>query len=80
MPVVLATDKNTDIGRIAEKSGYGFWTENGNLLEFNSFIDKICKEKNRIVEMGQKGYEFLKMNYTVDKSYQIIMRHFENVI
>ncbi len=80
MPVVLATDKNTDIGRIAEKSGYGFWTENGNLLEFNSFIDIICKDKNRIAEMGEKGYELLRKNYTVDISYQIIMRHFENAI
>jgi len=30
--------------------------------------------------MGEKGYAFLKNNYNVEKSYQIIMNHFENVI
>jgi hypothetical protein len=27
--------------------------------------------------MGEKGYKFLEENYTVEKSYEIIMRHFE---
>jgi len=27
MPVLMATDKNTDIGKRAEENGYGFWCE-----------------------------------------------------
>jgi len=80
MPVLMATDTNTDIGKIAEQNGYGFWTENGNLEEFNTLLDKFCRDKRLITEMGEKGYAFLKANYTVEKSYQIIMNHFENVI
>lgn len=80
MPVLMATDKNTDIGKIAERNGYGFWTENGNLDEFNTLLDKFCENKELIAEMGEKGYVFLKDNYTVEKTYQIIMKHFENVI
>ncbi|MCZ2553024.1 glycosyltransferase WbuB, partial [Bacteroides fragilis] len=38
MPVLLATDMNTDIGRIAERNGYGFWTENGNLDTFMEMV------------------------------------------
>ena len=76
----MAIDKNTDIGKIAERNGYGFWTENGNLEEFNSLLDKFCSDKKLITQMGEKGYAFLKNNYTVEKSYQIIMNHFENVI
>ncbi len=78
MPVLMATDTNTDIGKIAEQNGYGFWTENGNLEEFNTLLDKFCSDKKLITEMGEKGYAFLKANYTVEKSYQIIMNHFEN--
>jgi len=80
IPVLMATDTNTDIGKIAEKNGYGFWAESGNLEEFNSLLDKFCSDKKLITEMGEKGYAFLKDNYTVEKSYQIIMNHFENVI
>jgi len=80
IPVLMAIDKNTDIGKIAEQNGYGFWTENGNLEKFNSLLDKFCSDKKLITEMGEKGYAFLKANYTVEKSYQIIMNHFENVI
>ena len=78
IPVLMATDTNTDIGKIAEQNGYGFWTENGNLEKFNSLLDKFCSDKKLITEMGEKGYAFLKDNYTVEKSYQIIMNHFEN--
>lgn len=78
IPVLMATDVNTDIGKIAEQNGYGFWTENGNLKEFNTLLDKFCRDKKLITEMGEKGYAFLKANYTVEKSYQIIMNHFEN--
>jgi glycosyltransferase involved in cell wall biosynthesis len=78
IPVLMATDTNTDIGKIAEKNGYGFWAESGNLEEFNSLLDKFCSDKGLITEMGEKGYAFLKDNYTVEKSYQIIMNHFEN--
>jgi len=80
MPVLMATDMNTDIGKIAEQNGYGFWAKSGSLEEFNFILDKFCSDKKLITEMGEKGYEFLKANYTVEKSYQIIMNHFENVI
>ena len=76
MPVLMATDKNTDIGKIAEENGYGVWTENGNLEGFNRLLGKFCDKALYIKEMGEKGYAFLKENYTVDKSYEIIMKHF----
>jgi len=78
MPILAATDSNTDIGKIAEENGYGFWAISGDLDKFNSYIDKFSSNKELVPEMGLKGYEFLKNNYTVDKTYQIIMQHFSN--
>lgn len=79
MPVLIATDSNTDIGKIAEENGYGVWTENGNLDEFNNFLDSFCNGSFPIEEMGENGYQFLLKNYTVEKSYEIIMSHFSDV-
>ncbi len=78
-PVICATDSNTDIGSIAVDNGYGWWLRNGNLLHFNSLIDKICHGEFPLEKMGNAGYNFLLNNYTVQHCYKIIMKHFPNV-
>lgn len=70
MPVLLATDVNTDMGRIAEKEGFGLWCESGDLNKFMQNMDKMTREAIR--EMGNRGYDFLYKNYTVDKVASII--------
>lgn len=74
----MATDINTDIGSIAEENGYGLWCENGDLNQFNLLLDKLTSDKNLRIQMGEKGYKFLEDNYTAEKSYEIIMRHFDD--
>ena len=76
MPVICCTDPNTDIGRIAEENGYGYWCESVRPDAFTNLVNKILSEPERIREMGERGYQFLKDNYTVDKCYDIIMKHF----
>lgn len=75
MPVLAATDVCTDIGRMAETNGYGFWCKNGDIDTFNEKIDLLC-DRALITEMGGRGYDYLVNNYLVDHSYQIIMNHF----
>lgn len=77
MPVICATDLNTDIGRIAEVNGYGYWCESTSTINFTVLINKILSQPTRIKEMGEKGYEFLKKNYTVQNTYNAIMKHFK---
>lgn len=76
MPVLMATDMNTDMGRIAEENGFGLWTENGNIDTFMEMMKFMTEDEDRMKEMGEKGYRFLCENYTVDKSYETIMKHF----
>ena len=76
MPVLMATDINTDIGSIAQENGYGLWCENGDLEKFNSLLDTLTNNSDLRSQMGENGYKFLKENYTVDKSYEIIMGRF----
>jgi len=75
-PVLMAIDCNTDVGTIAEKNGYGKWVENGNLINFNLNLSTLVKNPSLRRTMGEKGYEFLINNYTVDKSYETILSHF----
>ncbi len=76
MPVICATDPNTDIGRIAEKNGYGFWCESLHELDFTMLVDRFVNHPELIPMMGEKGYQFLCENYTVQHTYDAIMKHF----
>ena len=77
MPVLMATDRNTDIGEIARANGFGLWTESGNIETFMEMVDLMTADRGRIKIMGENGYAYLEANYTVNCSYDIIMRHFE---
>lgn len=70
MPVLLATDPNTDMGRIAEENGFGFWSLSGDLDTFMSNMDKLTPES--IKEKGEKSQKYLFDNYTVDMVANII--------
>lgn len=74
MPVLCATDPNTDIGRIAEKNGYGYWCESNSVEAFTAILDKMIHADRKM--MGEKGYQFLKENYLVENTYNAIMKHF----
>lgn len=76
MPVICATDPNTDMGGIAEENGYGYWCESTSVPAFTSIIDKMINSD--VAEMGQNGYDFLCKNYLVENTYQAIVKHLDN--
>lgn len=75
MPVLCATDVNTDIGRIAEENGYGFWCESVKPEDFTALVNQVLAVN--LDEMGEKGYSFMKNNYLVEHTYNAIMKHFD---
>ena len=75
MPVLCATDVNTDIGKIAEENGYGYWCESVKAEDFTALVDKMLASDRKA--MGEKGYEFLKNNYLVEHTYNAIIAHFK---
>ena len=74
MPVLIASDTNTDVGPIAEENGYGLWAEHGDIEKFNKLLNVFCENPELRLRMGERGYRFLMENYTVEKSYEVIMR------
>lgn len=73
MPVLCATDPNTDIGKIAEENGYGYWCESNSVGAFSAILDKMIKADSKA--MGENGYKYLKDNYLVSNTYNAIVSH-----
>ncbi|MEK4751958.1 glycosyltransferase family 4 protein [Priestia sp. FSL R5-0597] len=76
MPVLAATDVNTDIGDTIQKGDFGKWSESGDIETFNSNITLLCS-KNLREKMGENARTYLEKNYTTTHSYNIIMKHFK---
>lgn len=73
MPVICATDPVTDMGRIAEKNGFGYWCESNSVEAFTTILDKMIHSERKA--MGEKGFQFFKENYLIENTYNAIMRH-----
>jgi glycosyltransferase involved in cell wall biosynthesis len=79
IPVLAATDSSTDLGVIIQDNGFGFWVESGDLLNFNIQLDIFSENKELRQNMGEKGYLFLKDNYSVELSFKKIISFIKNV-
>lgn len=78
MPILAVTDKNTDVGKVIVDGKFGLWSESGNLESFNEKLDILCSDELR-EKMGNNSRKYLEDNYTVNHSYEIIMKHFKNM-
>lgn len=72
MPVLLATDRNTDMGQIAQREGFGLWCESGDTPAFMRYMQQLAGDRAAIRQMGERGRAYLLKNYTVDKVADII--------
>lgn len=73
MPVLLAIDPNTDMGKIAESAGFGLWSLSGDLDSFMKNMNTLASDPAKTKVMGHKGQQFLMDNYTVDRVADIII-------
>lgn len=74
MAVIACTDPNCDMGSIAEANGYGFYCPSNDVNAFVKAVDRMLDSDFKA--MGAKGYGFLKANYLVEHTYNLIMSHF----
>lgn len=72
-PIIACTDPNCDTGTIAEENGYGYWCPSNSVEEFTKIVDKMLDSD--IKQMGENGYQFFLKNYTVQNTYDTIMKH-----
>ncbi len=74
MPILCATDVNTDIGSIAEENGYGYWCESVKVEDFTALVDKMLSSDMKA--MGERGYDYLCKNYLAEHTSNVILKHF----
>jgi len=77
MPVLAATDINTDIGEVIDHGSFGYWCESVDVSKFNELVNKLCDEELR-VSLGRSAREYLEEHYSAKNSYEIIIKHFKN--
>lgn len=73
MPVICATDPNCDMGTIAEDNHFGYYAPSNSVDAFTASVDKMLVSD--MERMGERGYEYLKANYSVDNTYNSIIKH-----
>lgn len=72
MPIIAATDCNTDIGDIIETANCGFKVLSGDTNKMNQVIAELM-DKNKHEIMGKHAWSLLHSKYIVDYSYQSII-------
>ncbi|CEK39097.1 glycosyltransferase family 4 protein [Paraclostridium sordellii] len=76
MPIIAATDKNTDLNQIIENGKFGLWSESGKLEDFYENVDMLIRDNQSLKQMGMNGRSYLEKNFTSDRACSIIMKHF----
>lgn len=76
IPVLAATDSNTDIGEVIKEGNFGYWCESTDVNIFNQHVQNLCEEELRL-QLGENARTYLEKHYTAKHSYEIIMNHFD---
>lgn len=73
IPIMAATDKNTDYKDIiVNKAEAGLWCESNNIKEFREQFDYLIENKEDRIRMGQNGRKYLEANFTTNESVKIL--------
>lgn len=71
LPVLACTDPNTDIGDVIEKGGFGWQCRSNDVEAFHERVAEIVEQKD-IAKYKDAAFEFLKKNYSVEQSVQML--------
>ena len=76
LPVLACTDPNTDIGKVIVNGVFGWWCESNDPCEFKRLVNEILN--TNFSGLDQNAWNSLVNNYTVSKTYSIIMTSVDN--
>lgn len=76
MPIIAATDVNTDVGQVIENNGFGWWCESKETNELKNIIESISMNRDIIKEKGKLGRKYLENHYDTEIAYNTIMDAF----
>lgn len=79
VPIMAATDNNTDFKQMLEDSGAGLWCESNDVYSFKEKLDFLIANKKVRKEMGENGRLFLEKNLTTEVSVKILENTFRDL-
>lgn len=77
LPVLAATDKNTDLKDVLKESESGFWCESTDVDIFISYAQKLSENSELREKMGLNGRQYLEENYDITKTIDILLKHLD---
>lgn len=72
MPIIAATDPNTDIGSVIEESNCGRWVISGDMEGMQKAIEYLISDEKTYREMKKNARLLLERDYKVERSYNLI--------
>jgi glycosyltransferase involved in cell wall biosynthesis len=72
MPVIAATDPNTDIGDVIQKNICGFKVISGDNEAMQMAISNIVSNEEQFNIMKENAWNLLQKEYLVERSYKLI--------
>lgn len=75
LPILAATDLNTDVKDMLHEAKCGLWSPSGDLESFMHNVVNLNSNEVLRLEMGSNGRTYLEENFTVDRTYEIIISH-----
>lgn len=74
LPVLAATDPNTDVGQVIEQGEFGKWCESNDTDAFSAAVRGLIASD--FDKMGKNAMKYLNDHYTVEAAYQKIEKNF----
>jgi len=75
LPILAATDKNTDLKDVLVESKSGFWCESGDIDKFIKYAQKLSGDDDLRNSMGLNSRLYLEENYDITKTVDILLKH-----
>lgn len=72
MPIIAATDSNTDIGNVIEESNCGYKVISGDNIKMQKAIENILSDETNYRRMKENAWNLLQKEYRVERSYNLI--------
>ena len=70
LPVLAVTDPNTDVGRVVEDGGFGWWCESDDVKKFYKIVNYIKTAKLDVYK--ENAYKVLNERYSTAGAYRMI--------
>ena len=78
MPIITATDPNTDIGMDIENNKCGFAIISGDSIAMHNAINKLMDDVNGFNELKDNSWDFLNRDFQVNRSFKLMMQSQNN--